>query len=289
MAIKQPVSNIDLAKQKLMTAEAYAELTHETPYIFILEKDGKQLTYFGSPHTDDPESPVFSDIESRYRSADPDMVFVEGFADLQGHEEESKKWALSLSREDAIRMGESGFALWLAERDGKETKSPEPHFEDEIGHLESSGFTREEIFVFCVARYLLQYQRSIDKQTPMAEYVQSELDFLARAAHWQGFPFTLDHFIALYEKFIGKLFDPTDESLKSVSDPIPWRDAPAQTRINEISRASSKFRDMHIIEEVGKTLQSHNNLFVVYGASHAVMQEPAMRMLLGLNESDPQA
>ncbi len=46
-----------------------------------------------------------------------------------------------------------------------------------------------------------------------------------------------------------------------------------------VVEASSLFRDRNIVIEIAKTLETHNRIFVVYGASHAVMEEPALRKL----------
>lgn len=282
MAFERPKSEIELAQEKLMSVEAYAETSHETPYVFEVEKGGKRLMYFGAPHTFDPQDPVLTDIEARYGAADPDIVVAEITSGVDGRQEKYRQWAASHSREEVVRGGgESVFAAWLAIRDGKELKSGEPSLQDESRYLETQRFSREEMFVFFVVRSLNQYQRMEDPQESFEQYVQPQLDHLSKNLRWRDFPFTITQFVALYEKITGRPFDIVLEPLGEMCDPISWPGGPERTRINEAATTSLKFRDLRIVQEIGEALRSHRKVFVVYGASHAVMQEPSMMALMG--------
>jgi len=41
----------------------------------------------------------------------------------------------------------------------------------------------------------------------------------------------------------------------------------------------SLFRDRKIVGDIAEAFKTHKRVFVVYGSSHAVMQEPALKML----------
>jgi cephalosporin hydroxylase len=69
------------------------------------------------------------------------------------------------------------------------------------------------------------------------------------------------------------------EKYASAIDPIPWEHR-TQSVTNQISRASSLFRDEYIFEQIAKGLQQYKKVFVVYGSAHAVKQEPAFRAFL---------
>lgn len=72
-----------------------------------------------------------------------------------------------------------------------------------------------------------------------------------------------------------------DEQTLDFVDPIPWEhNKNNQTVINQIARATSQYRDRFMVSEIAKALQTHKKIFVVFGASHAVMQEPALKELL---------
>jgi hypothetical protein len=50
--------------------------------------------------------------------------------------------------------------------------------------------------------------------------------------------------------------------------------------INTVCRKASILRDLHIIDYINKLIKNGKNIFIVYGGTHAIMQEPAMRTLL---------
>lgn len=87
------------------------------------------------------------------------------------------------------------------------------------------------------------------------------------------------------QKAIGKNIDvENDEQTLDYVDPIPWEDKrDKQTVLNQVARATSQYRDAFMVSEIAKALETHKKIFVVFGASHAVMQEPALRELIQKN------
>ena len=64
------------------------------------------------------------------------------------------------------------------------------------------------------------------------------------------------------------------DRLTSITSPIPH-----ETTINEISRQSSYYRDAYIVKEIASTLKSYNRILIIYGWSHAIMQERALNQI----------
>lgn len=52
------------------------------------------------------------------------------------------------------------------------------------------------------------------------------------------------------------------------------------TRINLMCRKSSIFRDTHIVRYIETLLRAGKNVFVVFGSTHALMQEKTIRALI---------
>ena len=52
------------------------------------------------------------------------------------------------------------------------------------------------------------------------------------------------------------------------------------SRINELSRSQSVYRNEYILDQIEKYWNDEYNIFIIYGAGHAVMQEPAIRSLI---------
>ncbi len=262
----------------IMTAEEYSKIEHATPYVFELKAGGKELYYFGSPHTSDPNNPLFAEIEAAFNKANPDIVFVEGM-NVRGDKTEFNKRIKSATREEAIEsMGESGLTLKLAVEKGIEWESPEPSDEDLHNNLLGKGFSKDQIFAQDVFLMLPQYNRQM-KREGFEKYVSRYIERFKRTTNWEGFDYSYERAIKLGEQICGESIDvENDDSAPDRVDPIPWEEMKGkQTILNRVSEASSLFRDKKIVSDILEALKTHNRVFVVYGASHASMQEPAFK------------
>ncbi len=273
--------NLEHVLSSIMTAEQYAQIQHETPYVFDLKFGDTRLFYFGSPHTGDPKNPLFKDIESAFNEVEPDIVFVEG-VNIRGDRERFNERLKSASREEVIEhMGEPGYSLKLAAEKGIEWRSPEPIDEDLYNNLLDKGFSKDHILAWEVLHILPQYNRLMKKEG-FKDYVKGSIDRFKQATNWEGFDYSYDHAIKLAQEILGHTIDVENEAeALDYIDPIPWEDKKdTQTIFNRIGEASSLFRDRKIVSDVANSLESYKRVFVVYGASHAVMQEPALRKLI---------
>lgn len=265
----------------IMTVEEYSRIEHATPYVFELQAGDKGLRYFGSPHVRDPKNPLFAGIEAAFNEANPDIVFVEGVS-VRGDKTKFDERVKAASREEAIEhMGESGFTLKLGVEKGIEWRSPEPTDEDLYNDLLAKGFSKEQIFAWDVFHILPQYNRLMDKRG-FKQYVQGFVERFKQATNWEGFDYSYECAIQLGEQTLGRSIDVENEpDALDFIDPIPWDEKrEKQTTLNRIGGASSLFRDRKIVSDIADALKTHKRVFIVYGASHAAMQEPALRKLL---------
>jgi len=265
----------------IMTAEEYSHTEHATPYIFELQTGDKELRYFGSPHVRDPKNPLFAEIEAAFNEANPDIVFVEGVS-VRGDKTKFDERVKAASREEAIEhMGEPGFTLKLGVEKEIEWRSPEPTDEDLYNDLLAKGFSKEQIFAWDVFHILPQYNRLMDKKG-FKPYVQGFVERFKQATNWEGFDYSYERAIQLGEQILGRSVDVENEpDALDFIDPIPWEEKKdKQTILNRIGEASSLFRDRKIVSAIADALKTHKRVFIVYGASHAAMQEPALRKLL---------
>ena len=266
-----------------MTAEEYSETRHDTPYIFELKAHEKTLHYFGTRHTRDPHDPLFAQIEAAFNDSRPDIVFVEGvhvISDIHTFNERVKK----ASREEIIdRMGESGFTLKLALEKGIAWHSPEPSDKDLYDHLLTEGFSKDQIFAWEVFHILPQYGRQMHKEGFKA-YVGGFIERFKETTCWSDFDYSYERALQLGEEIIGRSIDVENEAhATDLIDPIPWAGKKeSQTILNRIGEASSRFRDRKIVTDILDAYTQHDRLFIVYGASHAAMQEPALKMAFEL-------
>jgi len=264
----------------IMTAEEYSKIEHATPYIFELKAGDKELYYFGSPHTSDPSNPLFAEIEAAFNKANPDIVFVEGM-NVSGDKTKFNERVKSATHKEAIeRMSESGLTLKLGVEKGIDWESPEPTDEDLYNDLLTKGFSKDEIFASDIFLILPQYNRQMKKEG-FEKYVSGFIDRFKRTTNWEGFDYSYERAIKLGEQILGRPVDVEKESESDALDfidPIPWDEKKdKQTILNRIGEQSSLFRDKKIVRDILEAFKTHKRVFVVYGASHAFMQEPAFK------------
>lgn len=279
--VESEIETLEPVLNSIMTAEEYSHTRHETPYIFELSAgDDKALYYFGTPHRRDPQDPLFSEIEDAFNKANPDIVFVEGVS-VRGDLDKFNERVKAATREEAIEhMGESGFTLKLGVEKGIEWRSPEPTDEDLYNNLLAKGFSKDQIFAWDVFHILPQYNRLMDKQG-FKQYVAGFIERFKRSTNWDDFDYSYERAIQLGEQILGRSVDVENEpDALDLIDPIPWEEVKEkQTTLNRIGEASSLFRDRKIVSDIADAVKTHKRVFVVYGASHAAMQEPALRKL----------
>lgn len=263
----------------IMPAEEYAEMWHKTPYIFKLEAGNKKVYYFGTRHTRDPKDPILLEIERAFLESGPDVVFVEG-VNVKGDKKAFDEKIKNSPQEDLIpKMGESGSLLKLAIEKNIDWHCPEPTDEELYKHL-VGNFSADYIFAWEIFHLLPQYNRLM-KHEGFEQYVAPFIDRFKQSTNCSGFDYSYDRAIAIGKEVLGKNIDvENDPDALDYIDPIPWPEKKnKQTILNQISRASSLFRDKKIVGDIADALRTHNNILILYGASHAVMQEPALRKI----------
>ena len=275
---EQRAETLESVLGSIMTSEQYAETWHETPYIFELKAGDKELLYFGTPHVFDSQDPLFAKIEEAFNKTNPDMVFVEGMSNLpkdKAHFDE----ILKASREETIdKNGERGFTLKLAAERGIDWHSPEPSDEDLYENLLAKGFSKDEVFAWEVFQILTQYNLQMNRQG-FKQYVERFIEGFKQTTNWENFDYSYERAIELGEQILGRPIDVENEpNANDFTDPIPWEEKKeSQTILNRISSASGLLRDRKIVSDILEAFKNHNRIFVVYGSSHAAMQEPALK------------
>jgi len=270
---------IETSLTKILSAEEYSKARHDNPYIFKLTTPKAELFYFGAYHCRKPDDPIFKEIEKSFNDFKPDAVFVEGLVGLAENRDWFMKRYGNMRPEEAIDLaGESGFTTLLAFKNDIFCDSPEPDDKEIFEHLLSKGYSKDEVFLHEFIKILPQYHRQMNRYG-FKEYVSVFLDRMEKKVKWPVFDFSYERGLSLARKLWGEDFDPeTDTSSKDKIDPIPWKDKRArQTIINEISRTEGIFRDQIITKKILESLQHYSKVFVVYGASHAYMEEPAFQ------------
>lgn len=285
---EQEPNSVEVAQEAVMTAEQYAEIEHDIPYIFEVESGDKKITYFGAGHSWDPDDPMWIQLKGMVTGAQPNMVIVEGFENLANRKEEATEEAKKYNEEEIIgRHGESGVVLKWATELGIDFDSPEPSDREQFKFLEQQGLSKDSIFAQQFFMMIPQWQQYTDKPD-FKEFAQKQIDRFEHNTNWSDFEYSYEHLEQIAEKIWGEGINLADPGYyHDRTDPIPWADKKKdQTEVNRVSEASNRFRDQYMISRIAEYLQTHDRIFIVYGASHAVMQEPALRKLLQKQQNE---
>ena len=223
---------------------------------------------------------MFWEIDQRFVELKPQVMVVEGLNCLRrGDRSGNRPYLLSdiagLTRDDAIRRhGEAGFSTWIAIRAGIPVYCGEPEWEDEIAHLVALGYSQADLFLHYLIRAVDQYHRSSPRES-FEEGIQRNLSWFQSVTQWQGF----DYSVSNLEQIAAQTWpEPvalrTPEYAKEKVWPTKF-----ESVVNDISRASSDYRELAIIAEIKRCLQENDRVFVTYGGSHLVRQEPVLDAL----------
>ncbi len=254
----------------LMTFDEYRRVEHPAPYVVRLaHRGGGELLFFGSRHSFDPSHPQFERLLTLWEEFRPTLAFWEGGGPLR----------VPGDRDEVIRYaGEPGLVRHLAARDGVRAESPEPA-DGDVTALLLERFSAEQVKLFYVLRQVSQYVGYEGRELPVTLEEQVLADLGAFAAHpgLAGPPTNLEEVGALARKHLPDLADWRKVPLSYFAPGIET----GRQFTNEIALAASAFRDEHLMARIVEAVRSGERLFAVFGASHAVMQERALRHALG--------
>ncbi|OGZ63862.1 MAG: hypothetical protein A3A98_01065 [Candidatus Staskawiczbacteria bacterium RIFCSPLOWO2_01_FULL_40_39] len=266
-------------ESKLMTFEEYARKKHDPVYIFDVEFGSKKVTYFGAEHNHNPESPMFDRIEAEFKKADPQIVFVEGMYFSQGGKQKAIEKYKNTDRESVIKNhGESVYVFRLAADAGIEVDSPESSLSDEITFLLQQEFSKEQIFCFYGYRQINGLHRLADK-SKFNEELTRYISVFQRDSQWKDFDYSPEHLEKIGKSVWGEVRGDVMINDGYRTTPVPPEDKKLFTLINQINQEVTHFRDCNVVRRVVDALKTHDRLFIIFGSTHAVMQEPALRYL----------
>lgn len=265
----------------MLTPEQYARKQHDTPYLYTLGSGDEALTFIGARHTTDTHDELYSVIPEQLATARPDVVVVEGVQSMQGVDG-MERFVRQLHRDEAItRGGESIFTIQQALVQDIPWFCPEPTDATLMRHLTMQLYTASTLTAWYLLRLLGQYHRR-DESMPFQAYAAPFLAYVQKATGWSTQTCSFAPALQAAEQILGhtpNLYN--RERAEEYTDPIPWPHRwELQTPFNDITRDALRFRDRCIVKRVGTELLRGKRVLVVYGAGHAVMQEPAYRFML---------
>jgi hypothetical protein len=254
--------------EEYLEKSAPVEQSEYMDYSYAISKNGKsQLFYFGSGHSNDPDNPQNAKIKRHWKLFLQDSIGRERVAMV---ERGVKK--IPDNEVGAIKaQGEGGLLTYLANRDGVDVVSPEPRRIEELQGLLDAGYRQQEIEYYYFAGSVVRWHRVKD-QSSFEEFAKQH--FQNRPPFW-----VIDSLATMREihkdLFGGELDENEVTFFSAITKPRF-----GATVINHIARDSGLIRDAHIVQQIKNSWDQGKCIFAVFGAGHAIRQEPALRTLL---------
>lgn len=248
----------------LMTSEEYSKVEHSRPYVLRIQTESATILYFGIGHTRDPRDPQLKIAASLWAQLKPEVAI---------HESAGPR--LEATLEDSINMnGEPGWVGFKAKSDGLPLESLDPS-KAQLAEALAEQFDPEILKSFYVLQSIYEYlRRPVERRRNTVQAVAAaNLLRLSAIPVLQGKPNNVSDLQEIVEKIVGP--DATIEA-----PPLRWFDPglkKERSQFNDIAKASSLLRDRHMIERLVELAKGKRRAFIVMGASHVVMQEPALR------------
>lgn len=232
-----------------------------------------ELEYYGAKHTYEPKNPQFGKINESFQSFTEEIDLTKVVVLVEG----SIPTTSSNVEQDIHQNGERGFITHLAREKGIDVACLEPDRATEVRYL-LEQFKSDQIEYYYYLRAIRDYFRPGRIQTGISfddysrQVLEQHKDMYKDIGEFSDFDFSLDIMKRIHEDITGKGFDQN-----SRLDIDPRR---SDNVINKISKACSNFRDFYHVRTVERYLTEGYSIFVVNGEEHAVIQRPALEIVL---------
>ncbi len=252
------------------------------PYALEYRGCGKSLVYVAAAHSNEPESATFRLVRAVFAQRPIDFAIVEGFPDGFGT---SPVRMIEYARQtqDTREDGEDLLAVRLAVASGAGFSGGEPMDADVLRAVTSSGMSAADLFGFYVLRQIEQWEREGRISGPGDPGLAKQIELVAAEFETNtGVPVadlsavaTLDGWMSWYRAANGVGY----EQGYRHEDAYP---SGANTRAtNRMSDEVNDARDRYVISVIARALRTHDTVLVVYGASHNVVETPALEAAYG--------
>ena len=256
----------------------------EQPYVARFTKGDKQLLYVLSKHVSEVEypkvveDPTIVTIDQIFKSFKPQVVIVEGIpTGAKMSPRSMAKHAEICKSREFRRCGESFYAIDQAIMSDAEFVGGEPTEREIIEFVAKSGYSPKDLLAFYVVRQIPQMKRRSDFD-PESFPAKCE-KFMGRYRKRLGIKgvFGYPQFKEWYSKHM-----PEPKSFLDIenNDPAPHGGTSA-TYIQKISHQVGIARDRVILKRIESMLNQFDRVLIVYGGSHYLLQEGALKQALG--------
>jgi len=255
--------------EQLVVLQAAAARSPTREFTLDLQgANGARLVYLGVVHTFDPAHPQFADMHKAWKQLQPTEAFYEG-----------RSTVVQSSLTAAIKAsGEPGLVRYLAAMSLTRAQSLEPTREVEVKELLGT-FTAEQLLLFFVTRNVVAER---DRRGVSGAALDTVLDrYLAREHDVAQFVNVLPD-VAAFRSAYSRWFpgmDPTAAPARWF-DPLRISAETGSVFFNDVNRASSAFRDVHMYRLLAMAWRPGAKIFAAVGRDRIPAQAAALRCAL---------
>jgi hypothetical protein len=235
---------------------------------FEKRKGNKHLIYLGEQHGNDPNDSRFDTIQKYFSLHKPNILLNEG-----GQVADSIHFK---SREEAIqKSGTIGFLKFLADKASLKIQNADCPDSTEVSSLLKIYDRNRVLYFLVLQRFIPQfvsgYNGAIDLSLEFERFTEKYLSkrcgikLTENEKQWK-------HFEKLYTEYNDK------QKLDLKNFDLSQTEFEGD-ELGNISRSSLQIRDSVIIENISKTLQKHDKVFIVFGAVHLFAEKPTLEKL----------
>ncbi|OHA92681.1 MAG: hypothetical protein A2W51_02025 [Candidatus Zambryskibacteria bacterium RIFCSPHIGHO2_02_39_10] len=257
-------------KNLLMSYSEYSKIKHETPYFYIIKVPEHIIYYFGSSHSHEPSHQEFGLLKEKWDEFINETKNSKSVVILETSQIPEQETTIEKA---IIKYGESGAGAYLAYINNLPLILGEPENSQVIDYL-LNDYSKAEVLFWYQCQAIKFWQKN-KKGRSIDEFLLNQTGRYRKLLNWSDLVISFDLINEIYCKLFNKKLDINDENIFSeLTSPTVIK-----SRINELSRSQSQFRNEYILGQVEKCWNDGYNIFIIYGAGHAVMQELAIKSL----------
>ncbi len=261
----------------LMVDEDKTDLkTNKFPFVFVLNNKSKnqQLTFFGTEHSNNINNKQWKVLKRKWqefiKNTQPKkrIVFLEGSSRVVDDFKYLDKNRKIIDLKVVEKYREFGAWSFFSQNDQKKVIFIDPKFNIEAEYL-LKKFNKDIVEYYFFARYFGSYIKR--KNITFNNALKQAVTTTHNKTHI-SFSNKIDDYKKIHKKYFNHKLDKSQiEIICKASWPIKY-DSP----INEVARQSTLFRDKHILKQIKKYWDRGENIFILFGAGHAIAQKPVL-------------
>jgi len=242
--------------------------TYSMPYN-DLSHGKKRLIFFGTNHVRDVTHPQFNQLTKLFREMKPEISFNEG-----GQIPFDRFYP---DMDSAIHAGgETGCLKFLSDQANIKMMNGDMEDKEEFAELLKS-FPKDQVYLYmAVERFLNPYKQGRFPGITLQEAFDVKfINYLDKS----DFPLTQEEKTFTYLEEIYKHYLGADLKLENLIQIQEYYLGDSSV-FGNVGRATKDVRDQALLKKIDDALNKYDRVFVVFGASHRVAVEPALKQII---------